>query len=831
RSTPSPPHGGLPSDHRLVTVGNELRGLSQRTGADIPYARDYSPHQSSYEVHDERNSSRHSHSHYGNRGWSHSPDRIHSRIRLRSRSRSPAGCRIRAVNQEHRRPRSRSRSRGRSWSKNSNSVKEDSRELKGAYLSKELEDMLKMPTKSILKKKVVSLETDSSMIRRMDLTSPGQCDYFPVSKQPTNDDLTFLRSSEPSDTAFKSTCNSSSVLSNTVDLFRRLINEASTGSHKFNNKAIVYDQKSSREMKAQSSSTLASHLSQFSHHNCDQASTSESFSIQSSATEQKSNLATQMDRFLGALNKGDSNFLSSLVKHTRKDTDRMGNQRISQEQARRIVSDNLYDRGEDNSPLMGSKQHMNPMFGRVDKTQDDLLPHERAVVDGSGFSKIVGMKCGVEANPENRFLHGEAIPSSNQSRRLEKPKKFLNDKFKWSQDRIDMAHLEDLYAEERKRHKSAAESYRIEGSLSPVHHKSEDQEDTDQKASQYKKLQDLLQTIGLNLDTTEVSKLADRTNERLYGKKINLRSSRSFDQKDDPSVSRYDQRGSSNSTNSEDVASVSPAKTSNRDVYKSYLDSLKNQPDEVAVRERDLSTLRDIPEAKRSDPYKTMPLVGPHDPYKPPAEEPLLAQSVSLPYTPLSSEFTSPALNFKNKQDVQNYSYTMGGEQNPYGSISPNPLHYTTGYPIPPAHPMLPSSFPSGYAYYRPPASPLSMMPPSPAQFFPSLFNFNTPTFGPPPAPPYPPPLGHFGFAMQPGSSGYVTHQAKTKAPVKNRCLKTIETIQTQESVSCNIFAVKEVCTDISIQTEKEHKDTEDEAESQTVPTMEDDIKTKQEKR
>ncbi|KAM9476852.1 uncharacterized protein Hap1MRO34_009829 isoform 2-T2 [Clarias gariepinus] len=848
RYTPSPPHDGLPSDHRLViTVGNELPGLSQRTGADIPYARDYSPHQSNYEVHDERSSSRHVQSRYGNRGWSRSPDNMHSRIRPRSRSRSPAGCHSRAINQEHRRPRSRSqsrgrsRSRGRSWSKNNKSVNEGSRELKGAYLCKELGDMVKMPTKSILKKKVDSSETDSPMIGQMDLTSPGQCAYFPVSKQSTNDDLAFLRSSGPSHTAFKRTCNSSSVLSNQVDLFRRLINEASTSSHKLNNKAIVYDQKRSREIKVQSS-TPTSHLSRFSQHDCEQGSTSESFSTQSSATEKKSNLATQMDRFLGALNKGDSKFLSSLVKHTRKDTDRVGNQRIPQEQARRIVScgDKLYDRGEDNSPLMGSKLHMNHVFGRVD-TQDDLLPHERAVVDGSGFSKIVGMKCGIEAKPENRILYRDAIPSSSQSRLLEEPKKFLKecDKFQQSQDRIDMAHLEDSYAEDRKRYKgqSAAKSYKIEGSLSPVHHILEDaKEDTDEKANQYKKIQDLLQTIGLNLDTTEVSKLADRTNERLYGKKVKPRSSRSFDKKNEPLVSRYDRRGGSNSTDSEDVGSVSPAKTSNREVYMSNLDSFKNRLDEVAVRQRDLSTLertiRDIPEAKQSDSYKTMPLVATHDAYKLPAEEPLLTQSVSLPYPPISSEFSSAAPNFENKQDVQNYRYTMGEEQNPYKSISPNPLHYTTGYPIPPSHPMLPSSFPSGYAYYRPPAMPLSMMPPSHAQFFPPPFTFNAPkTFGPPPAPPYPPPLDHFGFAMQPGSSGFVTQQAKTKATVKNRCLKTIETVQTQESVSCKISAAKEVDSVISIQTEKEHKDTEDEAESQTVPTMEDDMEAKGEKK
>ncbi|KAM9476623.1 uncharacterized protein Hap1MRO34_009671 [Clarias gariepinus] len=702
------------------------------------------------------------------------------------------------------------------------------------------------PKKSILKKQSESIADQS----KKPLTSVGQYAHCPMSKQPTDDGPAFLSPSGSSDTAFKTPCNPSSVLSNTVDLFKKLINEASASSHKSSTKAmgqqsfqpssgLFYDQKSSIETKVQNYSTLPSQLSQ-SYRVCDQASTSKSSSTQSSATERKSNLATQMERFLGALNKADSNLLSSLLKGTKKDTDSLENQGIPQEQAGRKVTcgDELYDPfqetdcKEDNSPLMGSKLHKNLLFGLVENTQDDLLPHERAVVDGSGFSKIVGMKYGVEAKPENRFPYGDAIPSSSQSRLLQEHEKFLKecDKFKRSQDRNDVPYFEDSYAEDRKRYKrqSAAESYRIEGSLSPVHHKSEDaKEDTDQTASQYKKIQDLLQTIGLNLDTTEVSKLADRTNERLYGKKVKPGSSLSFDQRDKPSVSRYDRRGSSNSTDSEDVGSVSPAKTSNREVYMSYWDSLKNRPDEVAVRERELSTLkrtiRNIPEAKQSDAYKTASPEATHDPYKLPAECSSIAQSFSLQYTQISSEFSSAALKVKSKQDVQNYSYAMGGEQNPYGSISLNPQHYTTAYPIPSSY------VSSGYGDYLASAMPSSMMPPSPVQFCSSLSTFTTPgSFGTSPTTSYPSTLGQFGFAMQPDSSGYVLQQGRTK---KNRCLKTIETVQTQESVSGKISAAKEVHSVISIQTEKPHKDSDDEAESQMVPMMEDDIKAKQKKR
>ncbi len=46
----------------------------------------------------------------------------------------------------------------------------------------------------------------------------------------------------------------------------------------------------------------------------------------------------------------------------------------------------------------------------------------------------------------------------------------------------------------------------------------ESNEDKNRKSENFEKIQSLLQTIGLNLDTAEVSKLADRTQERLYGK-------------------------------------------------------------------------------------------------------------------------------------------------------------------------------------------------------------------------------------------------------------------------------------------------------------------------
>ncbi|KAF4090108.1 hypothetical protein AMELA_G00048140 [Ameiurus melas] len=704
------------------------------------------------------------------------------------------------------------------------------------------------PKKSILKKRSESV-TDQP---QKDLTSAGQYAHLPMSKRPKDDHSTFLNLSGPSDTAFKKPCNPPSVLSNTVDLFKKLVNESSTSSSMSINQAIaqqsfqprsglIYDQESARETKDQSYSTSPSQTSRFSHQDCDQASTSESFSNQSSASKQKTNLATQMERFLGALNKADSNLLTSLLRDARKDSDRPKNQRIPQEPTERNLScgNELYDPfketdcNEDNYRLMGSKQNMNPMLRQIENTQDDLLPHERAVVDGSGFSKIVGMKYGIEAKPENRFLRGEAMPSSSQSRLLEQHENILKecDTFKLSQDRYsDEQYFEDSYAEDRERYKTQklSEKYRVEDSLSPVHQKSKDaSEDVVQKASHYKTIQELLQTIGLNLDTTEVSKLADRTKERLYGKKVKPQSSHSFDQKDEHSISRYERRGSSHSTDSEGVNSVSPAKTSNREVYMSYLDSLKCRHNDGAA--EDLfslkRTIRNSPEAKQmtSDSYESEPPEVRHDAYKPIAES--LAQSVGLQHTQIPSEFSSGAHHLTNKQDSGECSYGIAGEQNPYGSIYQNPLHYATGYPTPPSH------LPSGYGDYTASARPFLLMTPSPTQFYPTLSTFNTPgSFGPSPTPPppYPPTSGQFGFVMQSGSSSYATQHAKTKPTTHNRCLKTIETVETRKSVSLKPSAVKEVRTVISIQTEKY---AEGKAESQAAPMMEDDIKAKQKKR
>uniref|UniRef100_A0AAY4EBN6 C2H2-type domain-containing protein n=1 Tax=Denticeps clupeoides TaxID=299321 RepID=A0AAY4EBN6_9TELE len=225
--SPSPSHGGLPIDHSLViTVGNELTG-PPGSRAPEPFVRDYhagdphykppySPRKSSYDGADDRAARRRSfsrgrsrgrsrsRSHDRHRGRSKSCLRSRSRSRARScsRGRSRAHSRARSRARSKSRPRSRSRSRSGSWSRGRShtrsrrrsrsqsrsasssssgssssssrsssssshggrtaKTKDEFRELELARRRKELEDIMNMPTKSILKKRLDS-EADSPM--------------------------------------------------------------------------------------------------------------------------------------------------------------------------------------------------------------------------------------------------------------------------------------------------------------------------------------------------------------------------------------------------------------------------------------------------------------------------------------------------------------------------------------------------------------------------------------------------------------------------------------------------------------------------------------------
>ncbi|KAL6102300.1 uncharacterized protein ACO6RY_17367 [Pungitius sinensis] len=190
------PRGSGPIDHNLViTVGNELTGPSG-SAASRHHDREY-PRQPEYERSRARSPDRSRAKSQGRsksraRSQSRSPDRSRAKSRGRSRSRSPdrsraksrGRSRSRSPDQGRSRSRPRSRSRGRSQrrsksrqrsrtvssSSSSSSSSGDNedvktgkgfKELETARRRKELEEMLSLPTKSILKKRTDSEDSPS----------------------------------------------------------------------------------------------------------------------------------------------------------------------------------------------------------------------------------------------------------------------------------------------------------------------------------------------------------------------------------------------------------------------------------------------------------------------------------------------------------------------------------------------------------------------------------------------------------------------------------------------------------------------------------------------
>ncbi|KAG7462581.1 hypothetical protein MATL_G00186270 [Megalops atlanticus] len=256
----------------------------------------------------------------------------------------------------------------------------------------------------------------------------------------------------------------------------------------------------------------------------------------------KSNISTQFDRFLQILNKGvDVNLLTTLVRETRKETAAYEKQAAHQLPQNEVTY-------KDRDPYKDS-------YGRRPEEQEDLgesgqdflLPHERACQDGIGFSRIVGMKHRVQeeepywkegdVEDEERFLYGERA-----------------------------------FADEDEQETSAPPDRRQRGPSPPwpAVEKPLSVADSEDKMQHYDKIQSLLQTIGLELDTAEVSKLTDRTRERLYGKKLKAKPPGSADREWER------RRSQTGSPESEPARSVSPVQSSRREVYMTYSSILEH---------------------------------------------------------------------------------------------------------------------------------------------------------------------------------------------------------------------------------------------------------------
>ncbi|XP_030626226.1 uncharacterized protein LOC115808967 [Chanos chanos] len=609
---------------------------------------------------------------------------------------------------------------------------------------------------------------------------------------------------------------------------------------------------------------------------------------QHSASENKDNLSTQMQRFLSILNKGvDSKLMASLVQEARKGLTDIEGQENLQLRSGTDVSrkDELYDRFKETGD--GSKQSV---LGRAkspfeDYSQDYLLPHEKAVQDGSGFSRIVGMKHGIYAQEdvfrepntedEERFLYGEKMSVDDhsgvvkgQSRFIEKRDGYAEDRDWYMEDRGQDSHLQrqegDRYADEQDRghhvegwdqhpkvqvqyldtryemdpnrsvgdHNECVENRdeyhrmtvadRYKEVHSPVHQiREEPTEKSDDKIMHFDKIQSLLQTIGLNLDTAEVSKLADRTRERLYGKKAKVPGScsDSSGRKSERSLNHYDRhRSRTDSSESEGFRSVSPAKSSRREVYMSYRDSLKfsdqcNKEGEIV---KDLDLHR-ITRTIRNSPESTQHTQDHHPSHT--AEATFSdSQSSSSQYAQGSSEsaYLATQYPYGENRDYATLALTQG-LNSAYTSHSIQHFSVVHGGMGTPAH--LPPSY-NPYIMQSSHAPMLSSMP------CPPQVPFQPPFFSPPPYGPtdasaqsVPPSLGyHENIPMQRADSASST--MKKTSNTKSRCLRVIETVKTERTVSVESSSPSQG-EGTPVQTELK----------QVAPITEDDIKAKQKRR
>lgn len=135
-----------------------------------------------------------------------------------------------------------------------------------------------------------------------------------------------------------------------------------------------------------------------------------------------------------------------------------------------------------------------PVYG-----SDDLLPHERALHDGKGFSRIVGM-------------------------------------------------AQEL---------SSSSSVKVDAEKHPSAEQPATSQESKSQAEPYEKIQSLLRTIGLKLSTGDVSKLASRAQEKIYSPKS------SSAERETSSSSRAERHtGRTGSLESEAIHSPSPARAS-----------------------------------------------------------------------------------------------------------------------------------------------------------------------------------------------------------------------------------------------------------------------------
>uniref|UniRef100_A0A671L8H1 Si:dkeyp-121d4.3 n=1 Tax=Sinocyclocheilus anshuiensis TaxID=1608454 RepID=A0A671L8H1_9TELE len=726
---------------------------------------------------------------------------------------------------------------------------------KGNLWSSEIKPDIQ-PKKSILKKRseIVTSQSDKTSVDEYG--------------QPSQDDSSFTKptSQKTAPLPLNRSSNPQPIHPGMLGLFSRIMNASSAASQMtetppFNKPVIpqsltkasssrsLHDQKSSSLSKGSNSQNDQHRASSRLPH--DHPPSSNPSTSQTSTSDPKRNLSTQMERFLSALNKADTSVVNSLFQEARKDLTLINAQKPTQLQLDRNIPfmDEIYDpfkeeEDYDQPSLIGKQSGQERVKTETrlnDPSKDDLLPHERAVQDGSGFSRLVGMKYGVDptAKAEKKSPYGHPMVPESWSAHKDDPNQFSEQWNQYEQDTDLYATEHKHYTDERSVYRERSQSVEYQKVSPNVQHSyvedrempdskfdkslarqesEESSEDKNRKSENFEKIQSLLQTIGLHLDTAEVSKLADRTQERLYGKtkKPHSAPTHSFEQKREQSVSQPEQRGSgsrADSTDSEGFRSVSPAQSSNRKVYMSYKDSVKYK-DQHKVEDVDLTSIKRTvvnlkPATDEQDPCEPEPTAVSKASYQP--------MTIVTTVQPATSQYAqnSTASTFSASQ----YSQYQSSDQHVWGSVAPGLYPYGTLPPSPYAmgHQAMVPHMMSAYSsytaqmaspYYGPP--PLSMPHP----------------YGPPPIPN---PL-HFSTM----ASAYCT-QAASQIPTESiktkpvRCLKTIETVQT---VPTDKAGPASTLVTIQPKEDSKEKQTSEEAKNIQVATItEDDIKAKQKKR
>ncbi|XP_039546495.1 uncharacterized protein si:dkeyp-121d4.3 isoform X2 [Pimephales promelas] len=718
------------------------------------------------------------------------------------------------------------------------------------------------PKKSILKKRSEILSSQS------DATSVDEYG------QPCQDDSTFTKipSLTTATLPFNRPSNPQPIHPGTFGFFKQIINESLAAtqvseSPPFNKLAIPQPHaqaSSSRSLHDQNSSNVSkgnnSHDGQqraTSHQPPDHSQSSNPSTSQTSPSGQQRNLTTQMERFLSALNKADTSIVNSLFQEARKDLSSMNTQNPPQPHLDRNIPfmDEIYDpfkEDEDNDQpsakgklRSGQERGKNPMNTETclnDPRKDDLLPHERAVQDGCGFSKLVGMKYGVDptAKAEKNSPYGQPMVSENWN--MHKDPNQFSEQWNQYEEGIDpYATQHEQYTDDHSRYRERSQSVEyqnvnpnvlvscVEDRETPDssfdrslarQQSEESNEEKERKSENFEKIQSLLQTIGLHLDTAEVSKLADRTQERLYGKmrKPYSATSHSYDQKRERSVSQSEQRGSSSradSSDSERVRSVSPAQSSNRKVYMSYKDTVKYK-DKLKGEDVDLTSI------KRTV-VNLKPATDQQDPCETSSEQSVVSQVPFQPVSglstvqPDSSQYaanpnvpTYPASQYFQYQSSDQQFWGLAPGMYPYATVPPSPnLGYASGLQAMPPHMMAAYS-----SYTAQMASPYSV-PPTQSMPYP---------YGPPPT--------HNPLHLSSMGDSY-NNQAAKQIPTKPvRCLKTIKTVPTVQTVQTVKASPASVLVSVQPTEDNQAKSTPEEAQNKQVATItEDDIKAKQKKR